>query len=296
MIYPLAADFPWYLFFTAMAFAWGACFGSYLNVCVYRIPLDISTATPPSHCPACKTPIKWYHNVPIFAWLALRGRCASCHQKFSARYMIVELLTAILFTLVWFKLDWYGGPQLLGLTPMALGDWLLVPIYWLMIFGLLLGTFVDFDHMIIPDRVSIGGIIIGLILSGACPALHAAPTHLAGLIEGAIGAAAGFGLLYSVGVIGKLIFRKDAMGFGDVKLLGAIGAFLGWEAILFTVIISSFIGSIVGITLVVMRKSEMQGKIPFGPYLSLAALLWLFWGQQWWGLYLDYLLGSPRPM
>ncbi len=293
---PIAADFPWYLFFTAMTFAWGACFGSYLNVCVYRIPLEISTALPASHCPYCKTPIKWYHNIPILAWLALRGKCAACKHKFSARYMVVELLTALLFLLVWFKLDWYAGSQLFGISPLAMQDWFLVPIYWLMIFGLLLGTFVDFDHMIIPDRVSIGGMIIGVSLSLLCPSLHGEVTHLGGLLSGAIGAAAGFGLLYSVGVIGKLIFRKDAMGFGDVKLLGAIGAFLGWEAVLFTVIISSFLGSIVGISLVVMRKSEMQGKIPFGPYLSLAAMLWIFWGEQWWQLYLNYMLGAPSLM
>ena len=114
---PIAADFPWYLFFTAMTFAWGACFGSYLNVCVYRIPLEISTALPASHCPYCKTPIKWYHNIPILAWLALRGKCAACKHKFSARYMVVELLTALLFLLVWFKLDWYAGSQLFGISP-----------------------------------------------------------------------------------------------------------------------------------------------------------------------------------
>jgi leader peptidase (prepilin peptidase)/N-methyltransferase len=155
--------------------------------------------------------------------------------------------------------------------------------------GLVLGTFVDFDHMIIPDRVTLGGIVAGLILSPLIPSLHGEATWFPALRESVFGAALGWGLLWAVAVIGKLIFRKEAMGFGDVKLLGAIGAFLGWRAVLFTVTVSSFFGAVVGLLLVAISRRGMQSRIPYGPYLALAALLWVFWGHWLWDGYLNLL-------
>ena len=157
-------------------------------------------------------------------------------------------------------------------------------------FGLVLGTFVDFEHMLIPDRVSLGGIAAGLILSALVPALHGAATFYGGLGAACLGALVGAGLLWGVALLGKLIFKKDAMGLGDVKLLGAIGAFLGWDAVLFTIMVSSLVGSVVGLTLVCTGKKEMQGRVPYGPYLALAALIWILWGPTLWNAYVAWLM------
>ncbi len=283
----------WFLFFAILAFAWGACAGSFLNVCVYRIPRELSVVRPRSHCPACKRPIPWYLNVPLFSYLLLRGRCRYCGVKISPRYLLLEALVAILFLLVYLKVGFEPGPRPLGLI--AVSDWRLVPVYWLMVGGLVVGTFVDFEHMIIPDRVSLGGIAAGLVLSALVPAMHGESVWWMGLGRSALGAAAGWGLLWSVGAVGSLVFRKPAMGFGDVKLIGAIGAFLGWEAVLFTIICSSFFGALVGVTLVVTGRKQLQGRLPYGPYLAMAAVLWILWGAAWWEWYVGFLTG-PLPL
>ncbi len=288
LIFP--PDFPWYLFLTVLSVAWGASIGSFLNVCIYRIPIDLSVVKPDSHCPACKKPIKWYQNIPIFSYLFLKGKCANCGIKISPRYVLVEILVALLFLLVWLKFGFTTGARPLGLVPIT--DFKLIPIYWLVVMGLVLGTFVDFEHMIIPDRVTLGGIACGLIASALVPSLHGQEHILPSLMWSVIGAASGWGMLWGVAMLGEFIFKKEAMGFGDVKLMGAIGAFFGWEAVLFTVIISSFAGSIVGISFMIFGKKEMQSKIPYGPYLSLAALLWMYWGETWWNIYIGFLTGT----
>lgn len=282
---------PWKPFFTILSFAWGTAIGSFLNVCIYRIPRELSTVTPRSYCPHCKQQIAWYHNIPILTYLALRGRCKYCGGNISARYFLVELLVGILFLLAWMKFDLTMGSRLLGLAPVC--DWRLPPVYWLMFSGLVLGTFVDFEHMIIPDRVTLGGIVTGLALSALVPTMHGQESSLYGLLFSAMGAATGWGILWGIAVLGKFMFKKDAMGFGDVKLLGAIGAFLGWQAVLFTLVVSSFIGSIVGISLIIGKQKEMQSRIPFGPYLSLAAVLWVLWGSTWWQAYLNWMTPVP---
>jgi leader peptidase (prepilin peptidase)/N-methyltransferase len=283
-------DFPWYLFFTILSVAWGACIGSFLNVCIYRIPIDLSVIKPDSHCPACKKPIAWYQNIPIFSYIFLKGKCANCGIKISARYVLVEILVALLFLLVWMKFNITPGARPLGLVPIT--DFKLIPVYWLAVMGLVLGTFVDFEHMIIPDRVTLGGIACGLIAGALVPSLHGQTEILPGIMQSAIGAAAGWGSLWSVAMLGEFIFKKEAMGFGDVKLMGAIGAFFGWKAVLFTIMLSSFAGSIVGISLIIFGKKEMQSKIPYGPYLALAAILWMYWGETWWNLYISFLTGA----
>ena len=267
----------WSVYLTCLAFFFGACIGSFLNVCIHRIPREESVVHPRSHCPQCNSPIAWRDNIPLFSYLALRGHCRHCGVYITPRYFLVEMLTAVLFLMVWnrFGLD------------------LRTPIYWLVVSGLILGTFVDFEHMIIPDRVTWGGMIIGLLLSALVPALHGRATLLGGLKMSAIGAAAGFGLLFAVAEIGRFIFKKDAMGFGDVKLLGAIGAFFGWPAVLFTIMVSSLAGSVVGIYFIVARNQEWQSRIPYGPYLALAALIWMLGGDSLWNQYVGWVL---RPL
>lgn len=270
-----------------LSFLWGAATGSFLNVCIYRIPRDESVVKPRSHCPHCNQLIPWYLNIPIFSYLMLMGRCRFCKARITPRYVLVELLVAALFLLVWLKYNVVMGARPLGVVPIVSAG--LVPVLWLYVSGLVLATFVDFEHMIIPDSVSIGGMIVGVILSPLVPAMHGVDTALAALIQSAIGLALGFGMLWSIGKLGSAIFRKPAMGFGDVKLIGAIGAFTGWQGVLFTVVGSSLVGSVVGISLVLVGGKRMQSRIPYGPYLAVAAVIWIFWGQTWWQAYLDLL-------
>ena len=285
----------WQIYFIFLVFCFGACMGSFLNVCIYRIPREESVISPGSHCPQCSHPIAWYDNIPLWGFLVLGGRCRHCQSRISPRYLIVEMLIAVLFVLVWLKLGPAGDDaRWLALAPLS--DIRLVPIYWLMVFGLALGTFVDIEHMIIPDRVSLGGIVMGLLLSMLVPALHFQTTFFGGLGSALLGALVGSGSLWGVALLGKVIFKKDAMGMGDVKLLGAIGAFLGWTAVLFTVMVSSFFGALVGVTLVAMKKKEMQSRIPYGPYLALGALIWMLWGPSIWNAYIEWLIPPPMPL
>jgi leader peptidase (prepilin peptidase)/N-methyltransferase len=276
-----------YAYLSFAVFLLGACVGSFLNVCIYRIPREESVVKPRSHCPHCGRLIPWHENIPLVSWVVLRARCRGCRGPISPRYVLVEALVALLFLLVWLAWSPDGTPRPLGLAPY--GSLALAPIYWLAVSGLVLGTFVDFEHMIIPDRVSLGGIVAGLVLSPLVPALHGAAVWWHGLAWAAVGAAVGSGILWMVAFVGRIVFRKEAMGLGDVKLLGAIGALLGWKAVLFTLIVSSFAGSIVGVTLVLCGRKEMQGRIPFGPYLALAAALWILWGPALVALYLRLL-------
>jgi leader peptidase (prepilin peptidase) / N-methyltransferase len=268
-------------------FLLGACIGSFLNVCIYRIPREESIIAPGSHCPKCNRPIAWTDNIPLLSWIALRARCRHCGARISPRYVLVEALVAVLFLLVWLKFGMAPGTRPIGLVPVT--AWALVPVYWTLVSGLVLGTFVDFEHMIIPDRVSLGGIVLGLGLSALLPSMHGVATMKDSVFASALGAAVGWGSLWAVAVVGQLIFRKEAMGFGDVKLLGAIGAFLGWRGVLFTIVGSSLFGSIVGLALVCTGRRAMQSRIPYGPYLALAALVWMYWGQTIWQQYLRLL-------
>lgn len=264
--------FDFYMAILILAF--GACIGSFLNVCIYRIPRDESIVFQASHCTACGCPIAWHDNIPLIGYIALRGKCRSCNRSISPRYVVVECLTAMIYLLMWW----------------AYGYDIRTVIYWLMAGGLILGTFLDLEHMIIPDRVTWGGICTGLICSGAFPALHGVSTCSVGLLRSGTGAMAGFGLLWGVGVLGKMAFKKDAMGFGDVKLLAAIGAFLGWQAVIFTVMISSLIGSLAGVGLIVAGGKKWQSRIPFGPDLAAGALIWTLWGIHWWEAYVRWAL------
>ncbi len=263
----------------------GACIGSFLNVCIYRIPREESIVFPGSHCPKCEKAIKWYDNLPIISWLLLRAKCRNCSQSISPRYALVETLVAVLYTLVWMQY----GPQAI------------TAVFCLVIAGLVVATFIDFEHYIIPDRISLGGIAAGLLISFFVPELHSLVDPMfqldgiQALSRSAIGVAAGSGSLWLVAVVGKMIFKKDAMGLGDVKLLGAIGAFMGWRSVVFTIVISSFAGSIVGVTLIAIGNRKWQSKIPYGPYIALAAVLWIYFGPALWNMYMDYMMPPILP-
>ena len=273
-----------FLLFAFFATFFGACVGSFLNVCIYRIPRDESVVTPRSHCPHCNAMIPWYLNIPVLSWLCLRGKCASCKGPIAFRYTLVEMMTAMFFLAVYMK---WAAPSAMHMLPIS--HPLIIPIYWLFLAGLILGTFVDFEHFIIPDSVTIGGMVAGPVLSALVPALHGQELWWHGLLHSCLGLAVGFGLLHAVAWIGSKAFKKEAMGFGDVKLMGAIGAFLGWKAVLFTVFASSLLGSLSGLLLIAFGGVKLQSRIPFGPYLSAAATIWIFWGPSLVGSYIKLL-------
>ena len=273
------------LYVDCVVFAFGAVIGSFLNVCVYRMPLEQSIVTPPSHCPHCNQRIRWADNIPLVSYVALRGKCRHCGARISPRYFLIELLTAVLFLLVWLKLTQWDHPAVRGIY------FLKGPIYWMVIGGLIVATFIDFEHYIIPNEITLGGLILGLLLSAVYPPLLDAVTIKVSLMRSVLGAMVGGVALLSVATVGQLIFRKEAMGMGDVKLLAAIGAFFGWQSTLFTILISSLLGGSVGLMLVLVRRKGWQSRIPYGPYIAFGAVLWMFCGPEMINWYLSLIRG-----
>lgn len=265
-----------FIFYSIIAFILGTCIGSFANVCIYRFPKGRSIVVPRSHCPHCDHPIAWFDNIPLISFLLLGGRCRACQGTISRRYFLVELLAGALFIIIWLR---YGLD-------------LRTPVYWVMVTGLIIGTFIDFDYMIIPDQITIGGIFAGLAISIIFPSLHGVVLHFDGFKASFIGLLTGGMILWLVGELGRLAFKKEAMGLGDVKLLAAIGAFLGWQAVIFTIMISSLTGALAGITMVLCGRKEMGSKIPFGPYLALAAIVWMIGGQDCWLAYINWIRGE----
>lgn len=262
-----------FVFYSILAFIFGTCLGSFANVCIYRLPLGRSIVRPRSNCPHCGALIAWYDNIPLLSFCLLGGKCRACRGKISGRYFLVELLTGGFFLVVWLRY----------------GFCVQTPVYWLVITGLIIGTFVDFEHMIIPDQITLGGIFAGLALSFIFPSLHGVVRHFDGFKASFIGMLSGALILWLVGELGRLVFRKEAMGLGDVKLIAAIGAFLGWQAVIFTIMISSLAGAIAGIGMVLTGNKQMSSKIPFGPYIALAAGIWIIGGQEAWFAYINWL-------
>jgi leader peptidase (prepilin peptidase)/N-methyltransferase len=350
--------------FGTFAFVFGAAVGSFLNVCIYRWPVDLSIHRPRrSFCPNCKQPILWYQNLPLISWLALGGRCANCGVKIAFRYFAVELVTALLF--------------------LAIGQtfpWQVAIAYSIFISFLVIGTFIDFEHFIIPDRVTIGGTIAGVACSVIVPALMETDSRVAAGIRALLAAVLGYVILWIVleagkiafgrkriefdgptpftwtkrgedadfvvgteqslwseyfarekdrlllqcdevridhheygtvtlafrydrvnadghvlmlddvthisGVTRELVIPREAMGRGDLKFLAAIGAFLGWRAVLFSLFAGSLLGSLIGLITLVVGKPVWSAKLPFGPYLAFGALAWMFFGEfvlHWYG-------------
>jgi leader peptidase (prepilin peptidase)/N-methyltransferase len=247
-------DFPWQ--FLLAIFILGAVIGSFLNVCIYRIPEGQSIVSPPSACPRCGQRIRWYDNIPILSYLLLRGRCRSCGVAISWRYPLVEGLNGLLFVLLLLRF---------GLTP-------LLPVMLLLGAALVVITFIDLDHQIIPDRISLTGIPIGFIAS----LLTGQPGWLSSLI----GILAGGGSLLVIATLYEKFSGKEAMGGGDVKLLAMLGAFLGWPSVPFIIFIGSLGGSLVGVPAMLLQKKGGDVRIPFGPFLAFAALLYIFAGDE----------------
>ena len=345
------------LLFSAFAFVLGAAIGSFLNVCIYRFPRDLSVNKPRrSFCPNCHQEIPWSQNLPLLSWLILRGRCSNCGSKIAFRYFGVELITALLFLAVW-----------------RFFPWQIAIAYWVFISILIVATFVDLEHFIIPDQVTIGGTILGVIASLLVPELMSADSRLAAVVRSVLAAALGYVVLWIVleggkiafgkkrvqldgptpftwtrhgddasfivgdeqglwseyfarekdrlllhcdetridnrnygeatlefhynrvrvgeeefvldtldhisGVVRELEIPREAMGRGDLKFLAAIGAFTGWRAVLFSIFAGSVLGSVVGLVTLVAGKRVWSAKLPFGPYLAVGALIWIFFGE-----------------
>lgn len=283
---------PWFLPLVAGVF--GACIGSFLNVCIYRIPKGESIVRPGSHC-GCGRPIAWHDNIPVLSWLILRGRARCCGRPFSIRYPAIELLTALLFLGCW--LQFPPGKAVAGMVLCSI---------------LICATFIDLDHMIIPDAFTIGGAMAGLLLSMALPSLHGRQHEILLIasvrasVDSVLGLMIGSALVLWIALVAEVVLKKEAMGFGDVKFLGAIGAFVGWKGAVFAV----FGGAVVGcvwFALAVLWQ-QVAGRpsspgettpapadagerppaplgfgvhVPFGPMLAIAALLYFLALHRW---------------
>jgi leader peptidase (prepilin peptidase)/N-methyltransferase len=345
-------------FWAGVFFVFGCIVGSFLNVVIHRMPIGQSIVSPPSHCPHCKYSIPWYLNLPLITWLVLRGKCANCGAPISIRYFLVELLTGIAFLFSWIAF----GSQ----SPMH------AIACCVFLAGLIAATFIDFEHYIIPDEITFGGIVVGLLFSLLAPTLHETKRVSESFGQSIMGAVVGAGLIYLVLRLGKLFFGRqkvelpavskiiftetalvlpgqeirydelfyrasdtikveastaelcdrcyrdvsvrltpttlnigeeqmdpaevpylevsaqrlwlprEAMGLGDVKFMAAIGAFLGWQSVVFSLMASSVIGSVIGVTLIAIGKRDASGRLPYGPYIAMAAVIWVFGGQAWW--------------
>ncbi len=344
-------------FWSVVLFVFGCMVGSFLNVCIHRIPRGESIVSPPSHCPHCGYAIPWYLNIPLVTWLYLRGQCANCRAPITIRYFLVELLTGLSFLACWLAF----GHQSVGVAL----------VYCLVLAGFIAATFIDFEHFIIPDGITLGGIAAGFLCSAVVPALHGATLTAADSMKAsALGAVVGGGMILVVLQGGKWVFGRkkvllpassrilftehclvlpdreipyedifsrnsdtirvearrvecvdccywnvpvrlsperlqigervmkpedmphlevvadrlilpqEAMGLGDVKFMAAIGSFLGWQATVFSLMFSSVIGAVVGVTLIALRRHEWSSRLPYGPYIALAATVWIFAGRE----------------
>lgn len=343
-------------FWSVVCFVFGCMLGSFLNVCIHRMPLGLSVVSPPSHCPHCKYSIPWFLNVPLLTWVMLRGKCRNCGAPISVRYFLVELLTGAVFLACWLRFGDVSAPTAI--------------VYAFFIAGLIAATFIDFEHFIIPDEITIGGVVVGFLVSVLLPGMHGADSMAGGALQSLLGIGVGWGIVYAILRVGKMLFGRqklslppdsrvvfgesamhlpdqevpyedlfyrdsdtlivkaqrvelidrcfpacevrlskptlkigeeefspeqvpymeivsdemvvprEAMGFGDVKFMAAIGAFLGWQATLFSLMASSMIGAFVGVALILARRREWSSRLPYGPYIALAAVIWMFGGKE----------------
>ncbi len=355
-------------FWTGVFFVFGSLVGSFLNVCIYRMPRNESVYSPPSHCPHCGYQIPMWLNVPIITWLWLRGKCANCRAPISVRYLLIELLTAVAFASTWL----YFGHQ----SPV-------VPWAIIVLLAIFIGSSaIDFEHLIIPDEFTLGGTVAGFLLSAAIPALQGCTTSVEAMKRSGIGIAIGVALVYAVVRLGKLLFGRErvavppgskvifheegialadkallfgdifyrrsdtivltaqtlelpdrcyrnvevrlrpetlmiadevlspedvpymeavcdqvilpreAMGFGDVKFMAAIGAFLGWQAVVFSFGGSALMAAGIGVSLIIIGRRDWSSRLPFGPYIAAAATVWIFGGSRLWQWYWERLRGG----
>jgi leader peptidase (prepilin peptidase)/N-methyltransferase len=241
---------------TVLFFVLGSIVGSFLNVCIYRIPRDRSIVWPGSSCPACNVPIRFFDNIPFLSYLILRGRCRKCGTYISIRYPLVELITAILFALSY---------KTTGLS-------LELPVALIFACLLIVISFIDLDFMIIPDILSLGGLVLGIGFSFLRPTFS--------YIDSLLGVAVGGGVLFVIAKTYELLRKREGMGGGDIKLLGMIGAFCGIKGVIFSLVSGSLIGTVVGIPLMIIKGEGAKYALPFGPFLSLGALLYMLIGTE----------------
>lgn len=243
----------------------GAAIGSFLNVCISRLPEGVSIVSPPSRCPGCHHPIRYYDNIPILSYLILRGRCRDCGEKISLKYPVVEFITALLALLLFWKF---------GLT-------LKYAVSFVFVSALIVITFIDLDHQIIPDRITLPG--IPLFWLGAVFVMNIS------WLDASLGLLIGGGSLYLIAVGYELLTKREGMGGGDIKLLAMLGAFSGWQSLLFILLVSSLVGAVAGIMVMLIKGRDMKYAVPFGPFLSFGAVAYLFMGTSVMEYYLHLL-------
>ena len=244
-------------------FVFGLLVGSFLNVCIWRLPAEEQIVRGRSHCRACGKMIAWYDNIPVASWVALGGKCRQCRKPISWSYPAVELVTGLLFAAITarFQFSWAAL------------------VYCALAAALVVLTVIDLKEMILPDEITVPGIPIGIALSFLVPCLHLADSRWHGLAMGAAGAATGAGVLWVIRALGSWFFKKEAMGLGDVKLMAMVGALIGpWKVLLVDFILAPVLGSLVGIV-IMARRREALIPIPYGPFLALGTLAAIFWGD-----------------
>jgi len=244
------------LLLLCIAFILGACIGSFLNVCIARLPSGESIVSPGSKCPACQSGIRFYDNIPILSYLWLRGRCRQCGQPISLRYPLVEILTAAMAALIVLKF---------GLAIDTL-------IYFVLTAALIVIIYIDLDHQLIPDVISLPGVPVGFAAAFFLDALT--------WIDSLIGILVGGGILFAIAGGYYLLTGKEGMGGGDIKLLAMIGAFLGWQGVCFTIFVASLTGTLAGLLVMGIAGKNLKFAVPFGPFLSIGAIAYLFFGPQ----------------
>lgn len=252
----------------ALIFLFAIAFGSFINVLIYRLPRKISLVSPGSHCPKCNSSIKYHDNIPILSFILLRGKCRHCGAGISFRYPLIELLAGVLVVLSFY----HFGMTIKG-AEAAFLSLIFIPVF-----------FIDLDFRIIPDYFTLPGIVIGLAISFL-------PAAFIGWKESLIGLLVGGGVFFLVGLLGEFVFKKEAMGFGDVKFAAMLGAFLGWKILLLVLILGSFLGSVVGVAILILSKSKNKSSyVPFGPFLVAAAFISMYFGNAIINAYLNFVL------
>jgi len=239
-----------------LIFILGLIVGSFNNVCIYRIPRNESIVYPASHCPNCRTKIKPVDNIPLLSYILLKGRCRNCKSKISIQYPIVELLTGLTYLIIYL---------IYGLSIQSL-------VYIILSSALIIIAFIDLQKQIIPDIISLPGIVIGLILSFIVPYIA--------FINSALGALVGGGIILIIAWVGSIIFKKEAMGGGDVKLAAMIGAFLGWRYMVISLFLGFFLGALAGIFLILSKIKRKEDMVPFGPFIALGSIITLLCGEK----------------
>jgi len=247
-----------------LIFVLGLIVGSFSNVCIYRIPRNESIIYPASHCPKCRSNISPIDNIPILSYILLKGRCRNCKSKIPIQYPVVEFLTGFIYLIIYLTY---------GLSIQTL-------IYIILSSALIIIAFIDLNEQIVPDVISLPGIVIGFIISFFVPYIS--------VINSALGVVVGGGIILIIGLGGSVIFKKEAMGGGDVKLAAMIGAFLGWRYIIISLFLGFFLGALAGIILILSKIKSREDVIPFGPFIVLGSLITLLWGEKIISWYLGF--------